>query len=214
MFTGLIEEAGTVERVAAGPMTEVWIAARLCSEGLKLGESIACDGACLTVVEADARHFRVQASPETLRRTTLGDWKPGARVNLERAMRLGDRLGGHLVLGHVDEVGRVVEKRAEGGSVVMGFSLSAALAPFFIEKGSVALDGISLTVNEVSADLFRVALIPETQTRTTLSGKAVGDRVNLEADLIGKYVARLYGARAGAGLSEATLRLAGFGDKA
>jgi riboflavin synthase len=213
MFTGLIEETGTLDRVTQGPMTDVWVRAAMCAEGLKLGESIACDGACLTVVEANERQFRVQASPETLRRTTLGDWRAGARVNLERAMRLGDRLGGHLVSGHIDDVGRVVEKRTEGGSLVMAFSLPPALAPFFIEKGSVAIDGISLTVNTVAADRFSVALIPETQARTSIAAKAVGDRVNLEADLIGKYVARLYGARAGGGLSEATLKLAGFGTK-
>ena len=211
MFTGLIEETGTVGSVAQGPMTDVWIRAAMCAGGLALGESIACDGACLTVVEANDRQFRVQASPETLRRTTLGDWRPGTRVNLERAMRLGERLGGHLVLGHVDDVGRVLERRAEGGSVVMAFSLPTALAPFFIEKGSVAIDGISLTVNQVGADRFMVALIPETQNRTSISQKGVGDRVNLEADLIGKYVARLYGSRAQSGLSEATLKLAGFG---
>ncbi|MHB8876186.1 MAG: riboflavin synthase [Myxococcaceae bacterium] len=213
MFTGLIEETGTVERIGQGAMTEVWIRAAMCRGGLTLGESIACDGACLTVVESNERQFRVQASAETLRRTTLSGWRSGGKVNLERAMKLGDRLGGHLVLGHVDEVAQVVDKRAEGGAVVMSFSLSHTLSPFFIEKGSVAIDGISLTVNEVAKDRFSVSLIPETQVRTTIGGKTMGDRVNIEADLIGKYVARLYGARAGGGLSEATLKLAGFGEK-
>ncbi|MBI3186169.1 MAG: riboflavin synthase [Myxococcales bacterium] len=211
MFTGLIEALGTVERVQGGGVTEVWIRPQFPASELRLGESIATDGACLTVVETTATSFRVQASWETLRRTTLGEWREGTKVNLERALRLGDRLGGHLVLGHVDEVSEVLERRPEGGSVVMAFRLSPPLAPFFIEKGSVAVDGISLTVNSLGPDRFWVALIPETQARTTLASKRPGDRVNLEADLIGKHVARLYGLRPGSGLSGETLRLAGFG---
>lgn len=213
MFTGLVQDVGTVERVTPGAMTELWIRTALGAAEFALGESIAVDGACLTVVERQGASFRVQASPETLRRTTLERLAAGSQVNLERAMRLSDRLGGHLVLGHVDAVAEILEKRAEGGSVVVAFSLPEALAPFFIEKGSVAVDGVSLTVNEVLPGRFTVALIPETQARTTLSRKGVGDRVNVEADLIGKYVARLYGHRQGqgGGLSEETLRLAGFG---
>lgn len=210
MFTGLIETLGTVQRISSGSMTDVWIESGLPSAELELGESIACDGACLTVVELGPAAFRVQASQETLRRTTLGHWRSGTQVNLERAMRLGDRLGGHLVLGHVDEVSEVLERRSEGGSAVMTFRLSPAMAPFFIEKGSVAIDGISLTVNTVGDDRFSVSLIPETQARTTLSRKELGARVNLEADLIGKYVARLHGLRPGGALSEETLRRAGF----
>ncbi|HLL52358.1 MAG TPA: riboflavin synthase [Myxococcaceae bacterium] len=214
MFTGLVQDVGTVERIHSGAMTEVWIRTALGAASFELGESIAVDGACLTVVERAGETFRVQASPETLRRTTLGRLQAGSRVNLERAMRLSDRLGGHLVLGHVDAVTEILEARTEGGSLVMAFGLPEALAPFFIDKGSVALDGVSLTVNEVLPARFTVALIPETQARTTLARKAVGERVNVEADLIGKYVARLYGARAAkgaGGLSEETLRLAGFG---
>lgn len=192
MFTGLIESMGTVERVTAGPMADVWIRTSIPTAELKPGESIACDGVCLTVVELAPGRFRVQASPETLRRTTVGEWRPGTEVNLERALRLSDRLGGHLVQGHVDAVARIVEKRPEGGSVVMAFSLMRELAPYFIEKGSVAVDGISLTVNQLHADRFSVALIPETQQRTTLAKKNVGAHVNLEADLVGKYIARMY----------------------
>jgi riboflavin synthase len=215
VFTGLVQDIGTVERVIPGGMTELWIRTALGAAEFALGESIAVDGACLTVVERAGQSFRVQASPETLRRTTLGRLAPGARVNLERALRLSDRLGGHLVQGHVDAIAEVLSRQPEGGSLVMGFTLPAALAPFFIEKGSVAVDGVSLTVNEVRDDRFSVALIPETQERTTLAEKAVGAPVNLEADLIGKYVARLYGARAGrqGGLSEEALRAAGFGSK-
>jgi riboflavin synthase len=194
----------------------VWIRTALGASGFARGESIAVDGACLTVVETRGDEFLVQASEETLRRTTLGRLASGARVNLERAMRLGDRLGGHLVLGHVDAVGEVRSRASEGDALVLVFSLPAPLSPFFVEKGSVAVDGVSLTVNELSADHFTVALIPETQARTTLGKKAAGERVNLEADLIGKYVARLHGLRqspgqAPGGLTAEALAAAGFG---
>jgi riboflavin synthase len=207
MFTGLIHDVGAVERVTSGPMTEVWIASHFPAD-LQLGESIACDGCCLTVVEAKGATFRVQASPETLRHTTLGTWHPGTAVNLERALKVGDRMGGHWVQGHVDDVAEILESRAEAGSWLMAISLAPKLAPIFIDKGSVALDGISLTVNRVEADRFWVALIPETVTRTSLKGKGVGAKVNLEGDLIGKYVARLHGLRTG--LTEEQLRAAGF----
>lgn len=213
MFTGLIQDVGVVERVIPGGMTDVWIRTALGARDFALGESIAVDGACLTVVERTDSSFRVQAAPETLRRTTLGARAPGSRVNLERALALGDRLGGHLVSGHVDAVSEVLQTRAEGGSWVMLFQLPEALAPFFIEKGSVCIDGISLTVNTVEADRFGVQLIPETQERTTLASRAVGERVNLEADMIGKYVARLVSLRQGpaGGLTEAVIKAAGFG---
>lgn len=213
MFTGLIQDMGTVERVLRGAMTDLWIRTALPVADFALGESIAVDGACLTVVEREGSHFRVQAAPETLRRTTMEALQPGTAVNLERALRLSDRLGGHLVAGHVDAVSPVLEKRteggAEGGSLVLRFGLPPELAPFFIEKGSVAVDGVSLTVNGLDATSFWVQLIPETQGRTTLARKPVGGRVNLEADQIGKYVARLFGARSDAGLSLATLEAAG-----
>lgn len=218
MFTGLIQDIGGVERVIPGGMTDLWIRTSLGAQAFALGESIAVDGACLTVVERTGETFRVQAAPETLRRTTLDAVRPGDRVNLERALALGDRLGGHLVSGHVDGVSTVLETYPEGGSWVMVFGLPEALAPYFIEKGSVAIDGISLTVNTVGVDRFSVQLIPETQERTTLRAKKVGARVNLEADPIGKYVARLYllqrgqaGAPGPGGVSEAALRAAGFG---
>ncbi|MCP3101442.1 riboflavin synthase [Myxococcus sp. K15C18031901] len=218
MFTGLIQDIGQVERVISGEMTDLWIRTSLGAASFALGESIAVDGACLTVVERAGDSFRVQAAPETLRRTTLDAVRPGDRVNLERALALGDRLGGHLVSGHVDQVSQVLETHPEGGSWVMVFGLPAALAPYFIEKGSVAIDGISLTVNSVGADRFAVQLIPETQERTTLRAKQVGARVNLEADPIGKYVARLFLLQrgqgpvpGGSGLTEAAVRAAGFG---
>lgn len=214
MFTGLIEDVGTVARIRSGPMTDLWIRTALGASSFALGESIAVDGACLTVVEREGDTFLAQAAPETLRRTTLGALQVGGRVNLERALALGARLGGHMVSGHVDAVARVLEARADGGSWVMSFSLPSELAPFFIEKGSVTLDGVSLTVNGVSDDSFHVQLIPETQKRTTLGQRRVGDAVNVEADLIGKYVARMWGLRGGqGGLSEAALRAAGFTTK-
>lgn len=218
MFTGLIQDVGTVERVLRGAMTDLWIRTALDTADFSLGESVAVDGACLTVVEHAAGRFRVQVAPETLRRTTMEALGPGSPVNLERAMRLSDRLGGHLVAGHVDAVCPLLESRfeagAQGGSRVLRFGLPPALAPFFIEKGSVAVDGVSLTVNGLDEASFWVQLIPETQARTTLARKPVGGRVNVEADQIGKYVARLLGARSEAGLSLAALEAAGrFGDK-
>lgn len=215
MFTGLIQDVGVIERVVPGGMTDLWIRTALGAASFALGESITVDGACLTVVERGGEIFKVQAAPETLRRTTMGELRPGSRVNLERALALGDRLGGHLVAGHVDAVSEVLETRPEGGSWVMTFRLPPELAPYFIGKGSVAVDGISLTVNEVLPDRFSVQLIPETQARTTLRSKGVGSRVNLEADMIGKYVARLFSLRqgSGSGLTEEALRAAGFGTK-
>ncbi|HVE86835.1 MAG TPA: riboflavin synthase, partial [Myxococcales bacterium] len=191
MFTGLVQDVGTVTRLQRGGMLDLWIRTALGASGFARGESIAVDGACLTVVEAQGDEFLVQASEETLRRTTLSRVQAGAAVNLERALRMGDRLGGHLVLGHVDAVGEVVSRAGEGDALVLAFSLPAELAPFFIPKGSVAVDGVSLTVNDLGEDRFTAALIPQTQARTTLGNKSPGDRVNLEADLIGKYVARL-----------------------
>ncbi len=208
MFTGLIQQLGTVKRATAGAMTRITIECGFDPKDYALGESIACDGCCLTVVEHSGNTFTVDASPETLRRTTLGGWKPGTQVNLEKAMRLGDRLGGHLVQGHVDSVAQIVEARPEGGSWILGVSLPRELAPFFVPKGSVTVNGVSLTVNELYDDRFRLALIPETVARTNLKLKAVGDSVNLEADLFGKYVARLQGLRQG--LTEAELKAKGF----
>ena len=195
MFTGLVTDLGTVERINAGPVTDLWIGSSFAD--FQLGESIACDGVCLTVVEFRGHSFKVQAAPETLRRSTLGKWTVGTRVNLERALRMGDRLGGHWVQGHVDGVAVVLETRPEGGSWVMGFSLPPELAPFFVEKGSVCIDGVSLTLTTVGADRFHVMLIPETQQRTSLGKKKPGESVNLEADIIGKYVARMMGGRGG-----------------
>lgn len=207
MFTGLVTDIGTVQRLESGAVTDVWIDSHYPSD-FTHGESIACDGVCLTVVESRGPTFRVQAAPETLRRSTLGRWAAGTHVNLERALKLGDRLGGHWVQGHVDGVAQVQGVHDEGGSRVLRVSLPDALAPFFVEKGSVCIDGVSLTLTRVEAKSFSVMLIPETQTATTLGSKHAGDEVNLEADVIGKYVARMMGPRGG--LTEEQLRAAGF----
>jgi riboflavin synthase len=208
MFTGLVQDVGTVERLVPGGVTDVWIRAGFEPSDYRHGESISCDGVCLTVVEWKDHSFRVQAAPETLSRTTLGRWSTGTRVNLEKALRVGDRLGGHWVQGHVDGVADVLEVRQDGGSWRLSCSLPSALTPFFVEKGSVCIDGVSLTLTHVSADRFGVMLIPETWMKTSLSTKGVSAKVNLEADIVGKFVAKMIGARGG--LTEEQLRLAGF----
>jgi riboflavin synthase len=213
MFTGLVQDVGTVASISRGGMTRIAVATAMPAEEFALGESIALDGICLTVLSRSHGRFEVEASPETLRRTTLGSWAVGTRVNLERALRLADRLGGHLVLGHVDAVAKIQGKRPEGGALVMEFELPEALAPFFIEKGSVAIDGTSLTVNTIERGRFTVSLIPETQARTTLAARLPGTSVNLEADVIGKYVARLLGKAApgtAGGVDLELLRRSGF----
>jgi riboflavin synthase len=155
---------------------------------LTLGESIAVNGACLSAVELTPDAFRVQAGPETLRRTNLGELQPGDRVNLERSLRLGDRLGGHLVYGHVDGVGRIAARQPQGDWETVWFAAAADLVAPMVPKGSVAVDGVSLTLVDVAADRFSVALIPLTLAATTLGFKPVGAAVNVETDLFGKYV--------------------------
>ena len=159
------------------------------------GESIAVNGVCLTATAISPRRFSVDISPETLSRTTLGDLKSGSRVNLERALRLADRLGGHLVSGHVDGIGQVVEKRATGQFTVYTITLPPGLERYVIEKGSIAVDGISLTVNSCQEGRFSVAIIPHTAKLTTMGFRGVGDKVNIEVDLIGKYIEKLLSPR-------------------
>jgi riboflavin synthase len=171
------------------------------------GESVAVNGACLTVVARDDRTCRFQAGPETLRRTNLGELQAGARVNLERALRVGDRLGGHLVQGHVDGLGRVASRRRQGEWEVVWFSCPAELAAQMVSKGSVTVDGVSLTVVEVTADGFSVALIPHTLAQTTLGFKGPGASVNLETDVLAKYIWKCL---RGGGVTAETLRQAGF----
>jgi riboflavin synthase len=193
MFTGLISDIGVVERISprAGGARLTLRPSSLPVDDLALGESVACSGACLTVVERGGGLVSFDAVPETLSRTTIGGWTSGRAVNLERALRLSDRLGGHLVAGHVDAVGELLARVAEGEGARLTFSLPAAVAPLVAEKGSIAIDGISLTVASAGRDRFEVALIPETLARTTLGAARPGTRVNLEADVVARHVARL-----------------------
>jgi len=196
MFTGLIEDTGRVERVSSLPSgngRRFSIAAGILLEPMSLGASLAVDGVCLTVVTAQKGSVEVEVGPETLERTTLGDFAVGTEVNLERSLRLSDRLGGHLVAGHVDGVGRLAVSRARGESIDLTIHLPAPLLRYVVEKGSICLDGISLTVNRVDAVGLDVSIIRHTQTATTLTRRAVGARINVEVDLIGKYVEKLLG---------------------
>ena len=191
MFTGLIEDLGTVAAVERVPKG-VRLSVRTRLEGLRHGASIAVDGVCLTAVELKGDRFTADLSPETLDRTTLGERKAGDRVNLERPLAVGDRLGGHLVLGHVDGVGELVRRMGDGEGVRIELRLPQGLAPLVVSKGSIALDGTSLTVNEVlDPDQVALFLIPETLRSTTWGIKSVGAKVNVEADILGKHVARL-----------------------
>lgn len=192
MFTGLIEDVGTISRLdrgAGGALIAVSHSPVL--DDLKLGDSVAVDGVCLTVTEAGAALFSVEASAETMRRSTFSTMRLQQRVNLERALRFSDRLGGHLVTGHVDEVGIIAAVIKEGNAQKITIRMTDKSARYLVEKGSVAVDGISLTVNEVDGNRFRVAIIPHTALHTTLSVKQVGDPVNIETDIIGKYLDRL-----------------------
>jgi riboflavin synthase len=192
MFTGLVEEGGAIAAVArAEEGARLWIAASAVLDGLEIGDSVAVNGACLTAVEVTRDGFAVDAVAETLRRTTLGGLAAGDHVNLERPMRLGDRLDGHLVQGHVDGVGRVTAARPEGESTVLEVTAPPDLLRYVVEKGSVAVDGVSLTVAARLPDGFTVALIPHTMAVTTLGPRAVGRPVNLEVDVVAKYVESL-----------------------
>lgn len=192
MFTGLVEEGGTIREVRPGAAgARLVVDARTVLEGLALGDSVAVNGACLTAVEIDATGFAVDCVAETLRRTTLGAVGAGDRVNLERPMRLGDRLDGHLVQGHVDGVGRVRAARPEGGSTILEVAAPAGLLRYVVEKGSITVDGVSLTVAARLPDAFTVALIPHTMEVTTLGPQALERPVNLEVDVVAKYVESL-----------------------
>jgi riboflavin synthase len=213
MFTGLIADVGTVERVAprqGGARLTIRPSSLSVAE-LVLGESVACSGCCLTVAERGAGLASFDAVPETLSRTTMGSWRPGSRVNLERALAVGDRLGGHIVSGHVDAVGEILARVPEGQGVRLTISLPAAIAPLVAEKGSIAVDGISLTVARAHRDRFELALIPETLARTTLGAAAQGVKVNLEADVVARHLARLVELTASPAGLESALSRWGYG---
>jgi riboflavin synthase len=192
MFTGLIEALGTVvELRPESPGVRLVVFAREITAGTKLGDSVAINGCCLTVVEADVERLSFQAGSETLSRTNLGRLKSGSRVNIERSLRLGDRLGGHMVSGHIDAIGSLTERRDEGDWSTFWFSAPNDLMRQVAAKGSIAVDGVSLTVVDALDDRFSVALIPHTLGATTLGQLSPGDAVNLESDMLAKYVARL-----------------------
>lgn len=195
MFTGIVTDMGRVSAVERRGDTRFVLETAYDLDSVAMGASICCAGVCLTVVEKGEGRFAVDVSAETLSRSTLGRWQEGTRVNLERSLRMGDELGGHVVSGHVDAVGNVADRRAEGDSVRFDFAAPAALAPYIAEKGSITVDGVSLTVNAVSDTpdgcVFGVNIIPHTQQATTLGGLAKGDPVNLEIDTLARYVARM-----------------------
>ncbi|MBW6507062.1 MAG: riboflavin synthase [Rhodobacteraceae bacterium] len=194
MFTGIITDMGEILAVEARGDLRARIGTAYPASGIDIGASIACDGVCLTVVakgEAPRSWFDVDISAETISKTNLGRWAPGRRVNLERALRVGDELGGHIVSGHVDGLAEIIALHPEGDSTRFTFRAPAALAGYIAPKGSVALNGTSLTVNEVSGADFGVNIIPHTKSVTTWGTAAVGDTVNLEIDTLARYVARL-----------------------
>jgi riboflavin synthase len=196
MFTGIVTDIGEVREARHGNGGLVLtIATAYDIAPIPLGASIGCSGVCLTLVAKEPGRFTVEVSAETLACSTLGAWDKGTRVNLEQAMRLGDEMGGHLVLGHVDGVAQVVSRRPDGESVRFTFAAPAELAAYIAPKGSVAIDGTSLTVNEVAGSMFGVNIIPHTLSHTTIGDAGPGTKVNLEIDLIARYVARLLDAR-------------------
>jgi riboflavin synthase len=193
MFTGLIEGIGQIKdaRLSGGDMTISIIPMFDMSE-CSIGDSVAVNGVCLTVTEMNDGMVKMYASSETTSRTTIGSLRQGSEVNLERALRLSDRLGGHIVSGHVDGIGQILEKKQVKKSWLIGVSIDESLSKYTIEKGSITIDGISLTINVCQKGYFEVNIIPETGTSTTLLNKKVGDRVNIETDLIAKYIEKLF----------------------
>lgn len=212
MFTGLIQQVGTLQaRTRAGEGWTVRVGHAAWADGpLALGESVAVQGICLTVARVEAGAFHADLLDETLSRTALGQLGAGAPLNLERAVRPTDRLGGHIVSGHVDETGRIEALEPRGRDWRVRVACSAQAARQTVEKGSIALDGISLTVAALGDDWFEVHIIPHTWRATSLAARRAGDRVNIETDILGKHVARLLGTARGAGLTPERLRQAGF----
>ena len=207
MFTGIVEEVGCVRRIEPG---KIAIAAHTVLEGTRIGDSIAVNGVCLTVVALGDGEFSADVMPETLRASGLGLLRVGDPVDLERAMLADGRFGGHIVSGHIDGVGRVKEVRAESNALVFTIEAPRAILDLIVEKGSIAIDGISLTVASVGARSFTVSIIPHTAASTVLASRRAGDTVNLENDIIGKYVSRLIGKTPGQGITLDYLQANGF----
>lgn len=211
MFTGIIEEIGKIKSISRGNRSVVLeIEAHKVLEGTQIGDSIATNGVCLTVIFLGMGCFRADVMPETMLRTNLGNLKAGDRVNLERALCLNSRLGGHLVAGHIDGTGRITEKKQDENAVWITVSAGPEILRYMIEKGSVTIDGVSLTVAYVDHAVFKVSIIPHTQEETILTSKRVGEMVNLENDMIAKYVEKLLKPEKNEGLSLAFLQANGF----
>jgi riboflavin synthase len=211
VFTGIVEELGTVREAtgSSGRSGKITVSARKVLEGTKVGDSIAISGVCQTVVSMDGGAFTADVMPETLRRTTLGEMRHGDTVNLERALEVGGRLGGHIMNGHVDAVGTVRSRRVEENAVLFDVAVPGELSSYVVEKGSVGLDGISLTVVSSTRGLFTVSVIPRTLEETTLSRARPGTRLNVEVDVLAKYVESLLAGGRGGGL-EGRLIAGGF----
>ena len=207
MFTGIIEEIGTIREVRSGKLK---ISASTVLEGTKVGDSIAVNGVCLTATSIDGNSFTADVMPETLRRSNLGELHSGSKVNLERAAAVGSRLGGHIVSGHIDGTGKIISIKREQNAVWVTISAKSEILELIVEKGSIAIDGISLTITEVTDTTFSVSLIPLTVQFTTLGFKKPGDKVNLETDILGKYVQRMLEKRKTGGLTKETLLENGF----
>jgi riboflavin synthase len=209
MFTGIIEEVGRVRSLNAGAEPSLSVLAKSVLEGTRPGDSIAVNGACLTVTALDGSSFTVGLMPETLRRTNLGALRAGDKVNLERALQVGGRLGGHFVQGHVDGVGRLLEVRREREALLMRFAAPPAIMRYVVPKGFIAVDGISLTVAECDHGSFTVSLVTFTQSNVALSEKRPGSEVNLETDILGKYIER-FARPSGGGITAEFLAAHGF----
>lgn len=205
MFTGIVEEVGTVKSIGSGRLT---VSASVILDGTRLGDSVAVNGACLTVTAVDHPYFSVEVMPETLRRTSLGQLRPGSKVNLERALLVGGRIGGHLVQGHVDATGRVISLTPEGEAIMARFAAGPEVLRYVVEKGFIAVDGVSLTVVAGDRSSFAVSLVGFTLDHTVLGSRKIGDQVNLEVDILAKYIEKL--GRGGGGVTLDFLSEHGF----
>ena len=209
MFTGLIQEMGTVRSLSRGTVGKLVVVSEKTPREVAIGDSVAINGACLTVTSISGSEVSFDAVPETLSRTSLGDLRPGDKVNLETSLKAGQSIGGHFVQGHVDGVGTIESSRSLGDSQVIRISAPGEVLKYVVEKGSIAIDGISLTVASCDNSGFTIAVIPHTLEATTLHSKRPGEKVNLEADILGKYVEKLLGGKS-SGVTEQSLRDAGF----